>query len=84
MIVDAERNSIKHVSPRQCYLGKAEESTLYSKLFNFVDFGNHANSFLKECMAKEEPTINDVAYALATNPRAFLDHSEGRDSGLRQ
>jgi hypothetical protein len=83
IIVDEERGNIKCIPPKNCYLGKAE-FTLYSKLFDFVNFGNRANSFLKDCKAKEEPTVDDVANALATDPQAFLIHSKGRDSALRQ
>lgn len=59
------------VAPRDCYVGQPS-SPIQAKLFTFVDFGNHANSFLWECKAKREPTVDDVANALVANPHKFL------------
>ena len=59
------------VAPRKCYLGESS-SYLYSKLFTFVDFGNHANSFLSACGAKKEPTVDHIATALIQDPQNFF------------
>ena len=45
--------SLVHVQPQNCYLGN---STTYENIFDFVDFGPDANTFLYKCGAKSQPT----------------------------
>jgi hypothetical protein len=48
-------------------------------LFVFVDFGTSANSFLKACGTKGEPSVEEIVQILLKNPRAFFELAEGRD-----
>lgn len=59
------------VTPKDCYIGRPSIH-LYRQLFTFVDFGNLANAFLQECLAKREPTPDDIANALIRDPKKFL------------
>ncbi|KAI1876619.1 hypothetical protein JX265_004145 [Neoarthrinium moseri] len=61
--------TVTHVSPRNCYLGS---STTYGDIFDFVDFGQQANSFLFRLGAKLEPTKVEVARMAASEPARLL------------
>lgn len=60
------------IAPKDCYVGTPVAS-FHSKLFTFVDFGNHGNSFLVECQAKKNPIPEDMAKVLVYNPKKFLE-----------
>ncbi|TRX88683.1 hypothetical protein FHL15_010449 [Xylaria flabelliformis] len=66
---DNKTGPIVHLSPRQCYLGS---STLYGDIFDFVDFGQSANSFLKACGSNDEPTKLEIAQLAASEPARLL------------
>lgn len=51
------------------YLGT---SSTYGDIFDFVDFGPHANPFLFQCGAKSEPTKPEVALMACTEPARLL------------
>ena len=55
----------EHISPRNCFLG---ESDTFGEIFNFVDFGQEANTFLMKCGSKLEPTTIEVAQILVKEP----------------
>ncbi|KAI1438811.1 hypothetical protein GGR50DRAFT_302175 [Xylaria sp. CBS 124048] len=57
------------LSPRQCYLGT---STNYGDIFDFVDFGQPANSFLSACGSNKEPTNLELANMAASEPARIL------------
>ncbi|KAJ9495757.1 hypothetical protein H2202_008800 [Exophiala xenobiotica] len=54
-----------HTSPRNCFLG---ESDVFGEIFNYVDFGMEANSFLVRCGSKQEPTKVEIAQILVKEP----------------
>jgi len=64
----AARTDTRLLTPPQCYLG---QSVTYSEIFDFVDFGEQANSFLTKCGSKKEPTTAELA-ALACREPARL------------
>ena len=68
-------SKIKHVTPLSVYLGP--KSSQYAEVFDFVDFGTEANSFLWKCGTKAEPTHSEVAYLLAREPARLLDVFQG-------
>jgi Protein of unknown function (DUF3684) len=62
-------SSIRYISPQQCFLG---ESDTFGEIFDFVDFGQEANSFLLICGAKHEPTKAEIAQILVREPARLL------------
>lgn len=52
-------------SPSNCFLG---ESETYGEIFNYVDFGHEANSFLIRCGSKPEPSITEISQILVREP----------------
>lgn len=65
--------------PNQCYFKGESSGQFHSKLFVFVDFGTSANSFLKACGTKGEPSVEEIAQILLKDPRGFFELAEGRD-----
>jgi hypothetical protein len=65
--------------PNQCYFLKEVRDRLHSKLFASVDFGPQANSFLSACGAKDEPSVEEIAVILLTNPQRFWDLCQNED-----
>jgi hypothetical protein len=72
------KGDIKRLQPRQCFLGK-QRSELHSKLFAFVNFGTRGNKFLECCDTKQEPSIEDVARILLSDPRRAYELADGRE-----
>ncbi|KAG6370189.1 hypothetical protein JVT61DRAFT_12337 [Boletus reticuloceps] len=64
--------------PTQCYLGSKGE--FHSKLFAFVDFGPVANRLLSACGSKGEPSIDEVAEILISDPKRFYALSGGYEN----
>ena len=58
--------------PSRCYFKGGSGGQFRSKLFVFVDFGTSANSFLKACGTKDEPSVEEIALILLRDPREFL------------
>jgi hypothetical protein len=69
---------IKRLRPIQCFLGE-QPSEPHSNLFAFVDFGTRGNEFLEYCGSKQEPSIEDVARILLTDPRRAYELADGRE-----
>ncbi|OLN85040.1 Sacsin [Colletotrichum chlorophyti] len=67
------------VSPRQCYLGS---SATYGNIFDFVDFGANANTFLYKCGAKSEPTKPEIAHLACNEPARLLNTLQSPDKYL--
>jgi len=65
--------------PNQCYFKSESSSQFYSKLFPFIDFGPPANSFLKACGTKEEPSVEEIVLILLKDPRRFFELVDGWD-----
>lgn len=67
--------------PNQCYLKENYHPNLklLYKLFVFVNFGTSANSFLKACGMKGEPSMEDIVLELLKDPQRFLRLTGGWD-----
>lgn len=65
----AKARSLKHVSPQSVYLGT---SSTYGDIFDFVNFGDLANSFLQRCGAKQEPTKHEIATFACSEPARLM------------
>ncbi|KAK6080231.1 hypothetical protein SCUP515_03656 [Seiridium cupressi] len=65
----SDNSIVSHISPRNCYLGS---SSTYGDIFDFVDFGQQANSFLFSLGAKNEPTKLEIAQMAAGEPARLL------------
>ncbi|KAH8888745.1 hypothetical protein GQ53DRAFT_230003 [Thozetella sp. PMI_491] len=57
------------VRPQNVYLGS---SSTYGDIFDFVDFGTNANTFLFKCGAKTEPTKVELAELACGEPARLL------------
>ncbi|KAH0558697.1 hypothetical protein GP486_004654 [Trichoglossum hirsutum] len=68
-VKEKEIQSVRHVSPKNCFLG---DSSTYESIFDFVDFGSEANSFLLKVGSKHEPTKSEIAYLLVREPARLL------------
>ncbi|OAX38848.1 hypothetical protein K503DRAFT_131582 [Rhizopogon vinicolor AM-OR11-026] len=79
---DSGRQVLRWLPPTQCYLGGASKGQFHSKLFVFVDFGPSANSFLTACGSKQEPSVEELASILVTDPRRFYDLTGGYENYL--
>jgi hypothetical protein len=64
-----DREDLRHLTPRQCYLGR---SSTYGDIFEFVDFGDEANTFLQKCGSKNEPTKLELAALACKEPARLL------------
>ncbi|RDA87647.1 hypothetical protein CP532_3801 [Ophiocordyceps camponoti-leonardi (nom. inval.)] len=72
----AGQGHLSYISPSQAYLGT---STTYGDIFDFVDFGQEANSFLFHCGAKIEPSKPEVAHMVCSEPARMLDALQSAD-----
>ncbi|KAF4779843.1 hypothetical protein HER10_EVM0007195 [Colletotrichum scovillei] len=70
---------VTHLSPKRCYLGT---SATYGNIFDFVDFGTNANTFLYKCGAKEEPSKPEIANLACTEPARLLSILQSPDKYL--
>ncbi|KAI9838454.1 MAG: hypothetical protein M1837_002476 [Sclerophora amabilis] len=70
-IIDEKRaNGIRYVQPRVCFLGKNDT---FEEMFDFIDFGAEANSFLLKCGSKQEPSDIEIARLVSREPARILD-----------
>ncbi|KAI0977204.1 hypothetical protein F4678DRAFT_6338 [Xylaria arbuscula] len=78
---NAEKNigPVVHLRPRHCYLGS---SAMYGDIFDFVDFGQSANSFLSTCGSNNEPTKLEIAQLAAGEPARLLSVLRSPDKYL--
>eukprot|EP01117_Protostelium_nocturnum_P007885 TRINITY_DN2815_c0_g1_i4.p1 TRINITY_DN2815_c0_g1~~TRINITY_DN2815_c0_g1_i4.p1 ORF type:complete len:1661 (-),score=588.61 TRINITY_DN2815_c0_g1_i4:79-5061(-) len=68
------------VTPNGCYF-KKEGDSLGGEFFDYVDFGEKANSFLKQCGVKDEPSPLELASIVVNNPVEFYNKG-GKDQYL--
>ncbi|EAQ86008.1 hypothetical protein CHGG_07261 [Chaetomium globosum CBS 148.51] len=66
---EVKGSTLAHLRPPHCYLGS---SSTYKDIFDFVDFGPDANTFLFKCGAKSEPTKHEIAQLACTEPARLL------------
>lgn len=62
---EANAKGLALVSPKNVYLGT---SSTYGDIFDFVDFGGLAHTFLQRCGAKQEPTKHEIATFACEEP----------------
>ncbi|KAH0542428.1 hypothetical protein FGG08_003183 [Glutinoglossum americanum] len=74
-----EKQGVHHVSPKTCFLG---DSSTYGSIFDFVDFGSEANSFLLKVGSKHEPTKSEIAYMLVREPARLLSTFQSAEKYL--
>jgi hypothetical protein len=74
-----EDGFVRWLPPRQCFFRDEAQTPFYSKLFEFIDFGTAANSFLRACGTKREPSIEDITQILLEDPPKFYELANGRD-----
>lgn len=68
--VGSEKSSrVRYVAPRAVFLG---DSAVYGDIFDFVDFGIEANSFLLRVGSKHEPDAVEIAAMLVRQPVRLL------------
>ncbi|KAI5358223.1 Putative histidine kinase/HSP90-like ATPase superfamily [Septoria linicola] len=60
----------RFIAPRVCYLGNGET---WADIFDFVDFGHEANTFLLRIGAKHEPNAFELAGMLVRQPGRLLE-----------
>ena len=63
----AVRPSLRYLPPRLCFLGDSDNDK-YKEIFDFVDFGMNANSFLLRCGSKHEPSTLELAQLVVREP----------------
>lgn len=56
---------LRRVPPRVCFLGDGDR---YAEIFDYVDFGQEANTFLLRCGSKHEPSTAELALLLTQQP----------------
>ena len=60
-----ERERPVHIPPRICFLGDGEK---YADIFDYVDFGQEANTFLLRVGSKHEPSTTELTKLLVSEP----------------
>jgi len=69
-IISEKRDRVRYVAPRACFLG---DSSVYGDIFDFVDFGHEANTFLLRVGSKHEPSAAEIADMLVRQPARLLE-----------
>lgn len=69
------------VRPTECYF-ESDDTNFHKELFLYVSFGSLANSFLRSCGVKDEPTILELANMLVKDPQRFWDLCGGGERYL--
>lgn len=65
-VIKSEKSGrLRHIAPRTCFLGNDDR---YAEIFDYVDFGQEANSFLIRCGSKQEPTTTELATLVVHDP----------------
>lgn len=73
--------------PAHCYFESDDSASFHKELFLYVNFGALANSFLRSCGVKDEPTTVELAAMIVKDPQRFWDLSSGGErylTALRQ
>ncbi|KAI9302818.1 hypothetical protein BJ944DRAFT_242011 [Cunninghamella echinulata] len=69
------------VQPTECYF-ESDDANFHKELFLYVNFGTVANSFLRSCGVKDEPTTLELASMLVKDPQRFWDLCGGGEQYL--
>jgi len=67
--MNEKSSRVRYVTPRAVFLG---DSAVYGDIFDFVDFGIEANSFLLRVGSKHEPDAAEIAAMLVRQPVRLL------------
>ena len=62
---------VRYVAPRAVFVG--DGSSTYGDIFDFVDFGEEANTFLLRIGSKHEPSAAEIAGMLVRQPTRLLE-----------
>ena len=62
---ESEKSKPRHLTPNLCFLGNGGK---YVDIFEYVNFGMAANSFLLRCGAKHEPSTAELALLVVREP----------------
>ncbi|KAI8054684.1 hypothetical protein BDF22DRAFT_654812 [Syncephalis plumigaleata] len=66
-----------------CYFsGNSDEQSQHVSFFDYVNYGAIANSFLRTCGVRDEPSAKDLALMLTKSPQAFLNSCGGYEAYL--
>ena len=65
MAVSEKSEQIVHIAPQICFLGNGEK---YADIFDYVDFGPEANTFLLRTGSKHEPSTTELTRLLVREP----------------
>ncbi|CAD6935683.1 unnamed protein product [Tilletia controversa] len=77
------KDEITLVAPIVAFFGSSRVASLsYKDVFLFVDFGEKAGYFLRNCGVTDEPTIEEVAAKLVRDPRNFYTLAGSSDNYL--
>ncbi|KAF2716811.1 putative HATPase_c domain protein [Polychaeton citri CBS 116435] len=66
---EKSQSNIRFVSPRSCFLGTGDT---YRDIFDFVDFGAEANTFLLRVGSKHEPSAVEIGAMIVKQPARLL------------
>ena len=75
------KTSIRHLPPRLCFLGDGAGDK-YREIFDYVDFGMNANTFLLKCGAKHEPSTLELAQLVVREPARIFTVFESAERYL--
>lgn len=74
-----EKSQLRLLAPNKCYLDRESSTAFHSQIFAYIDFGSLANNFLKSCGVRNQPTIDELAQGLVTDPRKACEQAGGYD-----
>lgn len=77
-----QNGDIQLMEPARCYFESDDSSNFHKELFLYVSFGALANSFLRSCGVKDEPTTVELAAMIVKDPQRFWDLSSGGERYL--
>nr|CAG8491266.1 11097_t:CDS:2 [Entrophospora candida] len=75
-IRDKKSAQLKYVKPSNCFFKCSDED--FADYFDYIDFGEKANKFLRDCGVKDEPSPIDLAELLIESSHEVLK-SQGID-----
>jgi hypothetical protein len=68
-----ENGKVRLARPDEVYFTTGDEGrSIYANAFTFIDFGERANFFLRQCGVKSEPSHKDIARLLLREPERML------------
>ena len=70
------------VAPMNCYFGGSASDIQFRDMFFYCDFGSVAGAFLKNCGVRNEPSIEEVAERLVSEPQRFYQLAGSADAYL--